>query len=90
MKINKPTGVAMVNPYQKQPHSFSEKHKSAAKRDQLQISDEAKFMLVETQDPIRPDRKEKVEKLKVEIESGNYQIDNHKVAERLYQFWFKN
>lgn len=88
MKINKPTGASLVNPYQKQNQKPTiEKSTASSKKDQVQISEQAKAML-ESKSTIDPARQEKVNQLKSQVQNGEYKVDNQKVAEKIYQFWF--
>jgi negative regulator of flagellin synthesis FlgM len=88
VKINKPTGSSIVNPYQKQNQKPNlESGKVSSKKDQVQISEQAKAML-ENKSTVDPARQEKVNQLKSEVQSGEYKVDSQKVAEKLYQFWF--
>jgi negative regulator of flagellin synthesis FlgM len=88
MKVNKPTGASLINSYLKQNQKPSlEQGKISSKKDQVQISDQAKAML-ENKVTVEPARQEKVSQLKREVQSGEYKVDSQKVAEKLYQFWF--
>jgi negative regulator of flagellin synthesis FlgM len=88
VKVNKPTGASLVNPYQKQNQKPNpETGKASSKKDQVQISEQAKAML-ENKSTVDPARQEKVNQLKSEVQNGEYKVDSQKVAEKLYQFWF--
>ncbi|GAA0368057.1 flagellar biosynthesis anti-sigma factor FlgM [Bacillus horti] len=88
MKINKPSNSGFINPYQKTQNKTQVSKAAQAKRkDQVQISDQAKAMLgnkVNT-DPVH---QQKVKELKQQVQNGEYQVDSRKVAEKMYQFWF--
>lgn len=88
MKIDKPLGTPRINLYAHKKYELLEKTTLGRKQDQLHISEEAKLMLEENQAIYRADQ-EKVDRLKAEIQNGSYQVDSRKVAERLYEFWFK-
>lgn len=88
MKIDKPLGTPQFNPYTQNKYNMLEKPTVGRKRDQLHISAEAKSMLEEKQAIFKVDQ-EKIDLLKVEIRNGSYHVDSRKVAERLYEFWFK-
>lgn len=89
MKINKPIGASLINAYQKQNQKPTiDKSKASTKKDQVQISEQAKAMLEsKTTDPARQER---VKQLKSQVQSGEYKVDDHKVAENIYKFWFND
>jgi negative regulator of flagellin synthesis FlgM len=90
MKINKPTSASIINPYLKQQAKTNQTEKGAStpKKDQLQISTEAKALL-ENKTQIDPARQEKITQLKNQIQSGEYKVNSREVAEKMYQFWFQ-
>lgn len=88
MKIQKPYGANMVQSYQKQQAAKPTTNKASAQRDQLSISEEAKVLL-DKKATSSLQRQEKVNELKQQIENGTYKVDKHKVAEKVYQFWFQ-
>ena len=73
-----------VNPYQKQLDK-TEKTQSAKQKDQLEISQEALDLQKGSQFEV--DRQQKVAELKSKVESGDYQVDPKKTAQKLYSFW---
>lgn len=89
MKINNPTGASLINAYQKHNQKPAiDKSNASSKKDQVQISEQAKAMLEsKTTDPAR---QEKVQQLKSQVQSGEYKVDSQKVAEKIYQFWFND
>ncbi|EGL83792.1 flagellar biosynthesis anti-sigma factor protein FlgM [Caldalkalibacillus thermarum TA2.A1] len=87
MKIDHTHGVWRPNPYQQQAAKPVQKREKPG-RDQVQISAEAKAML-DTQTALNRKRQAKLERIKSELESGTYQVDSRKVAERLFDFWFR-
>ena len=88
MNIDKTTASSFVQSYQKQMQvSQVEKTRPIQKEDQLQISNQAKQMF-ESKTEIDMERQEKINTLKAQIQSGDYQVDSKKVAERMHQFWF--
>jgi|GEM_PF-1649358 len=89
MKINKPIG-SINNPYAKPQAKMAkiENASPAQKKDEIQISAEAKALL-ENHNTKDVARQQRVEELKQQVQSGQYQVDSEKVAEKLYQFWFK-
>lgn len=89
MKINKPIGASLINAYQKQNQKpIVDKSKASSKKDHVQISEQAKAMLESKM--IDPARQEKVQHLKNQVQNGEYKVDNQKVAEKIYQFWFND
>ena len=88
MNIDKTTASSFVQSYQKQMQvSQVEKTRSIQKEDQLQISNQAKQMF-ESKTEIDVERQEKINTLKAQIQSGDYQVNSEKVAEKMHQFWF--
>ncbi len=86
MKINN-VGVNAVNPYKRQAQKIdaTEQTKKQA-ADQLQISSAAKELQTSS---YATERAERVQQLKVDIESGNYKVDANKVATDLLAFYRK-
>ena len=88
MNIDKSTGPFIIQSYQKQSQvSKIEKSKPVQNEDQLQISNQAKEMF-EKKNEIDAKRQEQIQALKAQIQSGEYQVDSAKVANKIYQFWF--
>ena len=88
MNIDKTTASSFVQSYQKQMQvSQVEKTRPIQKEDQLQISNQAKQMF-ESKTDIDVERQEKINTLKAQIQSGDYQVNSEKVAEKMHQFWF--
>lgn len=83
MKIN-PYGN-IQNIYKKQVEKAQPKEAVAKKKDQLEISTEAKLMQQETR--ITTERKEKVEALKQKVQNGEYKVNSEEVARKFYDFW---
>ncbi|PSL48569.1 FlgM family anti-sigma-28 factor [Salsuginibacillus halophilus] len=83
MKIN-PLGPMNNNPYRQQVEKQNEAGQAAQKKDQVEISDQAKHMQQESGDEIRTD---KVNELKQQIDSGEYNVNNNDIARSLYDFW---
>ncbi len=87
MNIDKPTGPFIIQSYQKQTQvSKVEKTKPVQNEDQLQISKQAKEMFENK--AVDPARQEKLNALKAQIQSGEYQVGADQVANKVYQFWF--
>ncbi len=87
MNIDK-TNPLFIQSYQKQTQvSKVEKTKPVQNEDQLQISQQAKEMF-EKKAIGDPSRQEKINALKAQIQSGEYQADSEQVANKVYKFWF--
>ncbi|ADU31868.1 flagellar biosynthesis anti-sigma factor FlgM [Evansella cellulosilytica] len=83
MKINP---IHSVNAYKKvQEVNVKQNQDVAKKRDDVQISSAAKQMQQSTQ--VSVDRQEKIEKLKAQIEQGEYKVNPNEVARKFYDFW---
>lgn len=88
MHIDKTTGSTFINAYQKQANvSPVEKAKPIQQEDQVQISNRAKEMY-EKKTEASTERQEKINQLKAQIESGEYQVNGKEVADKVFQFWF--
>ncbi|QOY37017.1 flagellar biosynthesis anti-sigma factor FlgM [Anaerobacillus isosaccharinicus] len=83
MKIN-PYGN-IQNIYKKSIEKQQPKADVSKKADKLEISTEAKLMQQETR--ISTERKEKVEQLKAQVQSGEYKVNPQEVAKKFYEFW---
>lgn len=83
MKINN-IGQVNINPYNRQMEKM-EGIAKASKRDKLEISTEAKEL--QKGNPIELERKQFVEELKNKVDSGQYEIEPKKIAEKMYSFW---
>lgn len=86
MKINN-VGVNAVNPYklQSQKLDAAEQTKKQAS-DKLEISSVAKELQSSS---YSTERSERIQQLKVDIETGNYKVDANKVAGDLLAFYRK-
>lgn len=85
MKINEPGRVGPVNPYKKAAdnrNTFAS-GKAEKKKDQVEISPEAKELL-EAQ--AADSKRDRIEELKKSVASGTYQVDARKLAERIFPF----
>ncbi|MGC4377980.1 flagellar biosynthesis anti-sigma factor FlgM [Fictibacillus sp. Mic-4] len=85
MKINHYNTVNL-NPYRKQMNqSLKQKEDVTMQTDKLHISKEAKELqssyLYETK------RKERVQQIKEQVQSGTYVADIHETAQKFYKFW---
>lgn len=73
-----------TNPYKQVAKEEPGKQIKKSERDQLEISTEAKQLLSGTE---LTEREKKIQTLKQLIESGQYEINYEKTAEKLLQFW---
>lgn len=87
MKINR-NGNISNNPYKHQLTKQNQQQPQQMKQDQIQISKEALEM--QKSGKASAERSEKIEHLRNEIQSGNYQVDAGKVAKKFYDFWTKS
>lgn len=87
MNIDKTNGSSFIQAYQKLQVAPAAKTKSLQKEDELQISNQAKAMF-EKNANVDIERQEKIQLLKAQVSSGEYQVDASKVADKVHQFWF--
>lgn len=88
MNIDKVNGSSFIQSYQKQMQvSKTEKTRPIQKEDELQISNQAKEMYGKNIKEV--ERQEKINALKAQVQSGDYKVDNEKVAEKIFGYWFK-
>lgn len=80
MKINDTSRVGNINPYRKSAGVPSSSEIKKGKKDEVQISAEAKEMLSSLRDP------KKLEELKEAVSTGNYHVDARKLAEKIWPF----
>ncbi|MCZ8514870.1 flagellar biosynthesis anti-sigma factor FlgM [Paenibacillus filicis] len=83
MKINGTNRVGAVNQYKKnqEAHQAASAGKPSKKKDQVEISSEAKELL-ETQGA----SPEKLAALKESVSTGTYHIDSRTLAEKIFPF----
>jgi len=88
MHIDKTNGSSFIQSYQKQMQVTPvEKAKPIQKEDQVQISNRAKEMF-EQKVEVNTERQEKINLLKAQIQSGEYQVNSGEVADKVFKFWF--
>nr|WP_106783716.1 flagellar biosynthesis anti-sigma factor FlgM [Lysinibacillus timonensis] len=80
-------GVNNVNPYKKQQQKLNAVNGNTPFADKIEISPAAKEMQVNS--GYSAERAEKVEKIKAQIESGEYQVNARKVAEDMLNYYRK-
>ncbi|TVX96114.1 flagellar biosynthesis anti-sigma factor FlgM [Cohnella terricola] len=86
MKINETQRIGAVNSYQARMDRRTEESGRKRQSDQLQISPEALEML-STNRADQAERAKKVEGLKQQVSTGNYYVENGKLAEKLLPFF---
>lgn len=86
MKING-TNHTNFNPYKNIVQKQNEIKDSIQKADKLQISNEAKSMLEKHQP--NNDRVQHIKNLKEAIQSGQYEVNFEKTADKMIDFWTK-
>lgn len=84
MKIN-PINTNSVNPYSRPQRTVNVSKEKSAFADKLEISNAAKEL--HNVSDYSAERAEKVQKLKKEIQSGQYKVDARKVAEDMLKFF---
>jgi negative regulator of flagellin synthesis FlgM len=88
MKINGTNRVGAVNQYQKNHDalSVSTTGKTGKKKDQVEISSEAKELLGTLNPSAVENSKEKIDSLKTSVAAGTYKVDARSLAEKLFPF----
>ena len=84
MKINN-IGLSNINPYTQTNRAAQVQKPGQSFADKLEISSAAKVMKVATE--FTDARAERVQKLKAQIQSGEYQVDAKKVAEDMLKYY---
>ncbi|UOQ45724.1 flagellar biosynthesis anti-sigma factor FlgM [Halobacillus salinarum] len=84
MKINGPNH-SNFNPYQKQLQKQVPTQNNGSRQDRLEISKQAKEM--QGTDKVNPARQEKLDRIKADLETGNYKVDPQQTAKKMLQFW---
>jgi len=86
MKIYGPNH-SNFNPYKNHLKAQENINKEAVKKDQLEISTQAK-QLQETEKP-HPKRASYVQEIKNAYDSGEYKVDINQTAQKMIDFWTK-
>ncbi|ARK22451.1 flagellar biosynthesis anti-sigma factor FlgM [Sporosarcina ureae] len=77
-----------VNPYRNQQMKVDQtKQASQMKTDKLEISSEAKKLSAAS--PIESARQQRVQELKAQVQSGEYQVDASKLASHMLSYFNK-
>lgn len=87
MKIQGSNIINSTNPYNRNQHKDNLTTDKSNRKDQLSISSEAMAMLDELSGKQHAERSQKVEELKHQVQSGTYQVEAGKVAEKLLEWW---
>ncbi|ANB59450.1 flagellar biosynthesis anti-sigma factor FlgM [Anoxybacteroides amylolyticum] len=75
-----------IDPYKLYPNKASVNDKSNPKKDQVEISEEAKELQQNSSWML--ERQNKVQALKEQVQSGSYKVDAYAVAKSVYDFYF--
>jgi negative regulator of flagellin synthesis FlgM len=87
MRINHFNSI-QNNPYKKQAQDMKQESvQSAYKKDEIQISDEAKKLLSSSK--FDQDRAEKVSEIKNQVDKGMYKVNVSETAKSIINFWQK-
>ncbi|ASJ56102.1 flagellar biosynthesis anti-sigma factor FlgM [Brevibacillus formosus] len=90
MRINEPNRVGMINAYNKTGNNqVGKSDKIPMGKDEVNISTEALEMQRKVEDVNSPQRREKVEQLKKQVEEGKYHVSSERIADKLLSFWKK-
>ncbi|GAB3056905.1 flagellar biosynthesis anti-sigma factor FlgM [Virgibacillus ainsalahensis] len=86
MKINGPNHTNF-NPYKNQIQKQTDYKKDMEKKDQIEISSQAKQL----QEKSKPDaeRAAYVQEIKNAVDAGEYKINHEKTAQKMIDFWSK-
>jgi negative regulator of flagellin synthesis FlgM len=86
MKVNGPNQTNF-NPYKNQIQKQMEMKKALKQQDQLEISSEAMKLQKNTKANVQ--REAYVQEIKNKVESGQYEINYEKTAQKIIDFWSK-
>ncbi|WP_342404954.1 flagellar biosynthesis anti-sigma factor FlgM [Brevibacillus sp. FSL K6-2834] len=90
MRINEPNRTGMIKAYNNTGKAPAAKNgRIPMGKDEVNISNEALEMLKQVEDPQSPERREKVNNLKKQVEEGTYKVPSDKIAEKFLSFWRK-
>jgi negative regulator of flagellin synthesis FlgM len=87
MRINHFNSI-QNNPYKNQVQNMKqEKVQSGYKKDELQISEEAKKLLSSSK--FETDRAEKISEIKNQVDNGTYKVNVNETSKSIINFWQK-
>lgn len=87
MRINHFNSI-QNNPYKNQVQNMKqEKVQSGYKKDELQISEEAKTLLSSSK--FETDRAEKISEIKSQVDKGTYKVNVNETSKSIINFWQK-
>jgi len=86
VKINETQPIGLYKSYSQTAESRVRAGSAGSRKDQVEISDEAKELLG-AQGGAGVDRTEKIESLKNQVKAGTYYVDAGKIAEKLLPFF---
>jgi negative regulator of flagellin synthesis FlgM len=87
MRINHYNSI-QNNPYKNQVQNMKqEKVQSGYKKDELQISEEAKTLLSSSK--FETDRAEKISEIKSQVDKGTYKVNVNETTKSIINFWQK-
>ena len=88
MRINNFNSI-QNNPYKKQVQDMKQEQKqSVFKKDEIQISDEAKKLLSTSK--FEQERVDKVNEIKQQVDNGTYKVKISETAKAVIDFWRKS
>lgn len=88
MKINESGRLNGINSYQRNIESREAQHIDKKQRRKDEVSISMKAMELNAQSKVQdPERAEKVQRLKEEVESGTYQVSAERLADKLLPYF---
>ncbi|MFD2615551.1 flagellar biosynthesis anti-sigma factor FlgM [Paenibacillus gansuensis] len=86
MKINETQRLGAINNYRRNNEQRPEQMNKKQKKDEIQISAEAKELLTQQTQGNDAAREAKLQELKQSVSAGTYRVDAGKLAERILPF----
>ncbi|MCG7384090.1 flagellar biosynthesis anti-sigma factor FlgM [Paenibacillus sp. ACRRY] len=88
MKINEPNRIGAINSYQRNiENALQGESKKTRRKDEVTISPEAMELLKTNESNTDSARIERIAELKSQVESGTYNVDVGKLAEKLVPYF---
>ncbi|WP_145406953.1 flagellar biosynthesis anti-sigma factor FlgM [Paenibacillus xylanexedens] len=88
MKINETGRIGAINSYQRNVESGNQAEvKKSRRKDEVSISPEAIKMLQEQGRTQDAERMQRIQELKNQVNSGTYQVDSSKLADKLMPYF---